>query len=135
MVDKLNQILRGLLKNPVVETVLDTEWSTIRYADGTFEATRRYTGAIAVTQESGSMYVSSVSEITLPSFVTDESQVTYCNVNIVSTGYPILSCIRNITDRVIRYMGVSTVSRPGTNYQIIAEIKGKISSGGDTVSE
>lgn len=131
MIEKLNQILQGLLTNPIIAISEDAGWSIKRYADKTFEAIRRYTGDIGIAQASGNMYVASNSEIVLPAFIAEESAtITYCNVEVISPSWPVITAVRNITDSVLTYQAISMLPRASTSYAIVAKIEGKIAGGG-----
>lgn len=122
----LNSVLQKTLINPIVAT--DNGWDVLRYADGTFEATRRFNETIAITQESGAFFVSSNSSITLPTFIADGATISYSDVNIIALSWPVISVIRGLTESVITYQGISTLSRAATSYAIVAKIEGKITT-------
>lgn len=123
----LNSMLQKTFINPISEVTVDNAWNLIKYADGTFKGTRRFKGTISIAQESGAFFVSGVSNITLPS-VANSDNISFASVEISSGSWPVISCLRGISDTAISYMGISTSSRAATQYDILAKIEGKITA-------
>lgn len=121
MIEKLNQILQGLLRNPIIEETVIDSWVVRKYANGKAEAIFNYSPTLsAVSTEKGSLYVGANAERPLPAVFNHIYRV---DAKLAHTGTGVAEIgIRSYdTDSIIWYVWASTAWQTGQ--QIIAQFK------------
>lgn len=122
MIDKLNQILQGLLRNPIIEETVIDNWVVRKYANGKAEAIFTYNPTLAaVNTAKGSLYVSANATRVLPSGVFNRIYRVDAKLAHAGTGVAEIGIRSYDTDSITWYVWASTSWESGQ--QIVAQFK------------
>lgn len=122
MIEKLNQILQGLLRNPIIEETVIDSWVVRKYANGKAEAIFNYSPTLsAVSTEKGSLYVGADAERPLPAGVFNHIYRVDAKLAHAGTGVAEIGIRSYDTDHITWYVWASTAWQSGQ--QIIAQFK------------
>lgn len=122
MIEKLNQILQGLLRNSVVEETMIDSWVVRKYANGKAEAIFNYTPTLsAVSTAAGSLYIGANATRALPTGVFNYIYRVDAKLAHAGTGVAEIGIRSYTTSAITWYVWASTAWQSGQ--QIIAQFK------------
>ena len=122
MIEKLNQILQGLLRNPIIEETTVESWIVRKYANGKAEAIFTYTPTLgAVSTAKGSLYVGANATRALPAGVFNHIYRVDAKLAHAGTGVAEIGIRSYDTESIDWYVWASTAWQSGQ--QIVAQFK------------
>lgn len=122
MIEKLNQILQGLLRNPIIEETVIDSWVMRKYANGEAEAIFTYNPTLsAISTAKGSLYVSANATRALPAGVFNHIYRVDAKLAHAGSGVAEIGIRSYDTDSITWYVWASTAWQSGQ--QIIAQFK------------
>ena len=117
-------VLNKLAQNAVIDSGTSNGWSWKKYADGTFEASGRFSNTTAINTSSGAVYFSTLQTINTPDIGI--SSLTYFDT-VYCGGEGTWTKGGNITNQSVSFAFCSAASRSSTTRTVMAILRGTYS--------